>query len=157
MGTVKPIPFVTAKNSMTENSEAAPHLSRKGAIAVAAVLDIAMNGSDRPVSAKALASRHGLAPRHLEPLLQALVHAGMLRGVRGPKGGYAIAREHCDITAEEIIRVAAATEANQRSIVRSPLLINVILPVIAQADQAYAETLLRFNLDDLVRLAGNML
>ena len=38
--------------------------------------------------AKALAERHKLPPRHLEPVLQALVHAGVLKGVRGPRGGY---------------------------------------------------------------------
>ncbi len=124
---------------------------------MAAVLDIAMHGRDQPVSAKALAARHGLAPRHLEPLLQALVHAGMLRGIRGPKGGYAIARDRREITAGEIIRVAAAAETNGRSMARSPLLINVILPIIAQADKAYAETLVRVSLEDLVRLAGTML
>ena len=46
-----------------------------------------------PVAAKALAARHKLPPRHLETLLQALVHARILKGVRGPRGGYELARE----------------------------------------------------------------
>ena len=53
-------------------------LPRKGLLAIAAVVDVALNGRDRPVSAKALAARHGLPPRHLEPVLQALVHDGIL-------------------------------------------------------------------------------
>ena len=63
----------------------------------------------RPVSAKALAARHGLPPRHLEPVLQALVHEGILRGIRGPRGGYELGREQRRITAAEILRAAGTS------------------------------------------------
>jgi Iron-dependent Transcriptional regulator len=56
-------------------------------------LTVALNGRERVVSAAALAVRHGLPPRHLEPVLQTLVHHGVLPGVRGPHGGYTLARE----------------------------------------------------------------
>lgn len=46
-----------------------PLLSRKGILAIAAVIDVALNSKGRPVSAKALAGRHKLPPRHLEPVL----------------------------------------------------------------------------------------
>jgi len=71
-----------------------PLMSRKGILAIAAVIDVAINARSQPVSAKALAARHKLPPRHLEPVLQALVREGILRGVRGPHGGYELAREH---------------------------------------------------------------
>ena len=61
-----------------------PLLPRKGVLAIAAVIDIALHARGRPVAAKALASRHRLPPRHLEPVLQALVRHGILKGVRGP-------------------------------------------------------------------------
>jgi len=48
-------------------------LPRKRILAIAAVIDIALQGRSGPVAAKALASRHRLPPRHLEPVLQALV------------------------------------------------------------------------------------
>lgn len=83
-----------------------PLVSRKGILAIAAVIDIAINSRVRPVSAKALAARHRLAPRHLEPVLQALVHFGILKGIRGPHGGYALAREDCATSAEDILRAA---------------------------------------------------
>ncbi|HZL61924.1 MAG TPA: hypothetical protein VFC32_06455 [Pseudolabrys sp.] len=50
-----------------------PLVSRKGILAIAAVIDVAINARSRPVSAKALAVRHKLPSRHLEPVLQALV------------------------------------------------------------------------------------
>jgi len=68
-------------------------LPRKGILIITAVVDIAINARNRPVAAKALAARHRLPPRHLEPVLQALVREGILKGVRGPRGGYELARE----------------------------------------------------------------
>ena len=49
-----------------------PLLPSKGALAIAAVIDIALNGRGRPVAAGPLARRHRLPPRHLEPMLQVL-------------------------------------------------------------------------------------
>src|SRR5262249_33835933 len=53
-----------------------------------------------------VAARHHLPPRHLEPVLQALVREGILKGVRGPHGGYKLAREARRITAQDILRAA---------------------------------------------------
>src|SRR5918992_5689452 len=89
-------------------------LPRKGILAIAAVLDIAINARGRPVAAKSLANRHRLPPRHLEPVLQALVREGILRGVRGPRGGYELAREQNRISANDILQAAGSTdEPNQ--------------------------------------------
>ena len=59
--------------------------------------------------------RHKLPPRHLEPVLQALVHDGILKGVRGPHGGYELARERKRITAEDILRAAGNAEEASES------------------------------------------
>ena len=58
-------------------------MSRKGLLAVTAVLDVALYADHQPVGARALAHRHQLPPRHLEPVLQALVRHGVLKGIRG--------------------------------------------------------------------------
>src|SRR5579863_3575076 len=81
-------------------------LSRRSVLAIAAVVDIALHSRASPVAAKALAARHKLPPRHLETLLQGLVHAKILKGVRGPRGGYELARERRRISAGEIVRTA---------------------------------------------------
>ena len=131
-----------------------PLMSRKGILAIAAVVDIALNSEARPVSAKALASRHGLPPRHLEPVLQALVHEGILRGVRGPRGGYELGRDTENITANQILRVAGSVEEPTRSDVpESPLVGDVVLPALAQAEQAFAAALSTIHLDELVSKA----
>src|SRR6476469_6296730 len=87
-----------------------PLMSRKGLLALAAVIDVAINARARPVSAKALAARHKLPPRHLEPVLQALVRDGILKGIRGPHGGYEIASVQSKITVEDILRAASSGE-----------------------------------------------
>jgi Rrf2 family iron-sulfur cluster assembly transcriptional regulator len=125
-------------------------LPRKGLLAIAAVVDVALNSRDRPVSAKVLAARHGLPPRHLEPVLQALVHDGILRGVRGPHGGYALARERGRIGIDEIVR-AAATVRDEEGGIASPLIADVVSPAVAEAERAFSGALSRINVDDLAR------
>jgi Rrf2 family protein len=129
-------------------------LSRKGLLAIAAVIDVALHGLGRPVSAKALAARHNLPSRHLEPVLQALVRFGILKGIRGPRGGYELARERRRITADDILRAAGTIEeANGASNVGSELLDQVVLPAVGQAEKAFSSALNRINLDELVRRA----
>ena len=131
-----------------------PLLSRKGILAIAAVIDVALNSGTRPVSAKALASRHGLPPRHLEPVLQALVHEGILRGVRGPRGGYELGRNQDEISANEILRAAGTVDEGFGSQLQgSPLVVTVVIPALAQAERAFAATLGGISLNDLVKRA----
>ncbi len=74
-------------------------LSRRSVLAIAAVVDVALHSRSEPVAAKALAARHKLPPRHLETLLQGLVHAKILKGVRGPqrrlRAGARASAHHC--------------------------------------------------------------
>src|SRR6201998_1763476 len=107
-----------------------PLLPRKGVLAIAAVIDVAIQEQGQPVSAKALAARHGLPPRHLEPVLQALVRDGILKGTRGPRVGYALAREGGRITAEDILRAAGTVDdGGEQDQSTSTLLDNVVMPV----------------------------
>jgi Rrf2 family protein len=129
-------------------------LSRKSLLAIAAVIDVALNGRGRPVSAKALAERHALPARHLEPVLQALVRVGILRGIRGPHGGYELGRERRRITADDILRAAGQIEsADDLAMANSTLLSEVVIPAVGQAEQAFSASLSRISLDDLVQRA----
>jgi Rrf2 family protein len=130
-----------------------PLLPRKGVLAIAAVIDVAMRGRAHPISAKALAVRHGLPPRHLEPVLQALVRDGILKGVRGPRGGYALARERKEVTADDILRAAATVEAGDTPHQGSELLNRVVLPALAKAEEACCVALSRINVEDMARSA----
>jgi Rrf2 family protein len=126
-------------------------MSRKGLLAIAAVIDVAINARARPVSAKALAARHRLPPRHLEPVLQALVRDGILKGIRGPHGGYELGRERSRITANDILR-AAITAEDPDAVRPGSILVNeVIGPVLAETERTVSVALGRINIDDMVR------
>ena len=128
-------------------------LSRKGLLAIAAVTDVAVYSRGRPVSAKVLAARHALPSRHLEPVLQALVREGILKGIRGPHGGYQLARDRRRITADEILRAARGMENPEEAAADSSLLNNVVVPAVAQAERAFAVALGRINVEALARRA----
>ena len=131
-----------------------PLVSRKGILAIAAVIDVAINAHMRPVSAKALAARHKLPPRHLEPVLQALVRDGILRGVRGPHGGYELAREHQRISAEDILRAAGAAEdVNEPPLPSSALVKDVVKPALAEAESIFSTALARISVEDMTKQA----
>jgi Rrf2 family transcriptional regulator, iron-sulfur cluster assembly transcription factor len=126
-------------------------LPRKGLLAIAAVIDVALHARGHPVAAKALASRHRLPPRHLEPVLQALVRQGVLKGVRGPRGGYELAREPRRITAHDILRAIGTIEgAGDGTSARSALLAEVVMPALAQAEGVFSGALGHINIEDLV-------
>src|SRR5437763_11851942 len=120
-------------------------LSRKGLLAIAAVIDVALHGRGRPVSAKTLAARHSLPARHLESVLQSLVRVGILKGIRGPHGGYELARERRGVTANDILRAAGTVhEAGEEP--NSELVTTVVLPVLSAAEQEFGQALSRINL-----------
>ncbi len=130
-----------------------PLLPRKGVLAIAAVIDLAMQAQGQPVSAKMLAARHGLPPRHLEPVLQALVRCGVLRGIRGPRGGYELARDRHRVTANDILRAAGTVDEADQEPNGSDLLTRIVLPAMAHAEQEFGTALARISLEDLAREA----
>ncbi len=94
-------------------------LSKKLLFAIEAVLDIAYNAGTLPVQSTEITGRQGIPRRYLEPVLQQLVRAGILTGVRGPRGGYRLARERRRITVGEIVRVVLALERSEDPVAQS--------------------------------------
>lgn len=79
----------------------------KTMLAVEAVTDIAFVGAGQPVQAKDIAERQAVPPRFLEPVMQQLVRECVLRSVRGPRGGYTLARDQGEISVGDIVRVVS--------------------------------------------------
>ena len=130
-------------------------LPRKGLLAIAAVVDVALQRDGRPISAKTLVTRHGLPARHLESVLQSLVRGGILKGIRGPHGGYELARERSGITANDILCAAETVGAFEEE-PNSELVAKVVLPVLSAAGQEFGQALSRISLDDLVDRAASI-
>ena len=126
-----------------------PLLPRKGILAITAVIEIAAHARGAPLSAKTLAARYGLPLRHFEPVLQALVRQGILKGVRGPGAGCSLARERRRISAEDILHAAGSTDEEIR-LVRTRLLDEIVLPALGQAEQAFAAALAGIDVEELI-------
>lgn len=122
-------------------------LPRPALFAVMATLDVAIHARGRPVSSKELAARHDLPPRRLETLLQALVRAGILRSLRGPAGGYELARERRRLSVGEIVRVALRAE--EESEPAPALLAGVLEPLVAEAVESALSRLDDITIEDL--------
>lgn len=126
-------------------------LSRRSLLAIAAVVDIALHSRSSPVAAKALAARHKLPPRHLETLLQGLVHAKILKGVRGPRGGYELARERRRISVGEIVRTSVSLSTADPDDVgsRSKLLERIVEPSVRKAGDTFLVNLDAITVEQL--------
>lgn len=79
-------------------------ISTKGRYGLRAMLDMAARQDEGPVAIQNIAQRQGLSYRYLEQLMYSLKKAGMVKSVRGPMGGYVLAKKSSDITVGEIIR-----------------------------------------------------
>jgi Rrf2 family protein len=84
------------------------------ALRAVAELAAAAGGSDRPVTADALAQAQGIPPKFLESILLQLRRGGIVNAQRGPEGGYWLARPATDISLADVIRVIDGPLANVR-------------------------------------------
>lgn len=78
-------------------------LSTKGRYAVTAMLELALHENERPVTLAEISQCQGISLSYLEQLFAKLRRRGLVEGVRGPGGGYRLARPAADITVAEII------------------------------------------------------
>jgi Rrf2 family iron-sulfur cluster assembly transcriptional regulator len=78
-------------------------LSTKSRYAVTAMLDLALNGSQGPVTLADISENQSISLSYLEQLFAALRAKGLVRGVRGPGGGYYLGREADTISIADII------------------------------------------------------
>ena len=85
-------------------------LTKKLLFAIEAVLDIAYNGGQAPVRSSTITERQRIPRRYLEPVLQQLVRHRILLGIRGPSGGYRLARDRGRITLGDIVRTVRGLE-----------------------------------------------
>ncbi|MCB5191637.1 Fe-S cluster assembly transcriptional regulator IscR [Methylobacillus arboreus] len=78
-------------------------LTTKGRFAVTAMLDLALNEEEKPVTLAGISERQGISLSYLEQLFSRLRRNGLVKSVRGPGGGYRLAKSHNDISVSDII------------------------------------------------------
>jgi Rrf2 family protein len=130
-------------------------LSRKTLLALEAVIDIAFNARPEPVQAKEITARQGVPQRYLEQVMQQLVRAGILRGVRGPRGGYRLAKERRRISVGDIVRAAESLEEEngEDTTPRSELGVHIVTPFIQSLQGDIMAKLDSITIEDLCQRA----
>jgi Rrf2 family iron-sulfur cluster assembly transcriptional regulator len=78
-------------------------LTTKGRFAVTAMIDVALHGSDAPVTLAAVSDRQKISLSYLEQLFGKLRRHGLVDSVRGPGGGYNLARAAAEVSVADII------------------------------------------------------
>ena len=93
-----------------------------------------------------------MRPRYLEPMLRMLVHNGVLKSVRGPAGGYMLARDPGQITAADIL-LAISVEEDSKGLARSAVSNQVASSTMAQAEELLLKQFARIRVEDLMHTA----
>ena len=80
-------------------------LSTKGRYGVKAMVDLAINYGEEPVSIKSISERQNISEYYLEQLFSSLRKAKLIKSIRGAQGGYILNRSPEEINIHEIIEV----------------------------------------------------
>jgi Rrf2 family cysteine metabolism transcriptional repressor len=86
-------------------------LSTKGRYAARALLDLALHYGEGPVRVKDISRRQELSDRYLEQILSLVKAAGFVRVVRGPRGGFTLAKPPEQIRLIDIVAVVEGSTA----------------------------------------------
>ena len=127
-------------------------LSNKIMYSIEAVVDIAYYSNGQPVQSQRISSRQRTPGRYLEQSLQKLVKANILTGVRGPRGGYQLARERRRISVGEIVCIVTDLEtenAVEINLTDSEISGKVLNPMWGKIQNTILEQLDKITIEDL--------
>lgn len=117
--------------------------------AIEAVVYIACHPGTIPVRSKDICAQQKVTLRYLEHMLQRLVHADILKGVRGPKGGYLLASDRRKITLSQIYNAIVDDDGPMDEQESSLLHTVVVMPVEKQMYETLGKTLESITIQDL--------
>ena len=133
-------------------------ISKKMLFAIEAVLDIAFHAGPEPVQSREITRRQGIPQRYLEQALQHLVRDDILVGVRGPRGGYRLARERRRINLGDIVRSVRKMETGEDPLLTetgSDLGQKVVRPLWGTIQDQVMTQLDAMSIDDLCNQAND--
>ncbi|MBF0460945.1 MAG: Rrf2 family transcriptional regulator [Magnetococcales bacterium] len=133
--------------------------SKKLLYAIEAVVDIAYNSAGEPVQIRDVTNRQGVPQRYLEQVMQRLVREGVLKGIRGPKGGYLLAKERSKICVGDIARVVMEMNSDEpptepeEPVAAGPIGQQVIQPLWLEFQQEILRMMDNITVEDLTARA----
>jgi len=123
------------------------------------MLDLALNYENGVVSVKEIAARQQVSPKYLEHLLASLRSAGLVRTVRGARGGHTLTRHPDQISLREIYDVFEGTQGFVECTTRPEICHRldgcVTREIWAELHDASMEILESTTLEGLARRARN--
>lgn len=79
-------------------------ITTKGRYAVRAIVCLTYQSRGNPVTMREIAKKERISQKYLHQIFQKLRHANIVKSIRGPGGGFVLARHPSRITIGEIIR-----------------------------------------------------
>lgn len=86
-------------------------LTTKSRYGTRLILDLALHAQTDPVRLSEISRRQSISLKYLEKLIRMLKKAGFVKSMRGPYGGYMLAKPAEDISVGDIVRVLEGTDA----------------------------------------------
>lgn len=130
-------------------------VSRRTTYGIMAVIDLAMNGKDVPVQARAIAKRQAIPIKFLEQVLHSLKKAGLIDSLRGAQGGYLLLKEPSALSVADILEVLDGPvrhhavhqdSAFNRNLPKQELLLGDVWKQVAEAEH---DVLHRITINEL--------
>ena len=81
------------------------NLSSRSRYGIRALIDLAVNARESCVQLGDIAVRNDISVKYLEQIFMALRKGGMIRSIKGPQGGYLLAKEPAEIYLSDVIRL----------------------------------------------------
>ncbi len=79
-------------------------ISTKSRYGLRAVFDIAYHSAGLSTQVKDISARQDISPRYIEQIFQKLKRAGIIKSIRGPAGGYYLAKKFDEISVGDVVR-----------------------------------------------------
>ena len=130
-------------------------VSRRATYGIMAVIDLAMNGTDVPVQARAIAKRQTIPIKFLEQVLHSLKKAGLIDSLRGVQGGYLLLKEPSALSVADILEALDGPVLHQtvhrdsafdRQLPKQELLLEHVWKQVAEAEH---DVLHRITINEL--------
>jgi len=90
-------------------------LSTKSRYAVSSLMELAISGQNKPITLSELATKQGISLSYAEQLFAGLREHKLVKGTRGPGGGFILARKPESISIAEIIEAVYERGSNRSS------------------------------------------
>jgi Rrf2 family iron-sulfur cluster assembly transcriptional regulator len=131
-------------------------LSKKTIFALETVLDIACHEGGNPARSGDINKRQGIPKRYLESVLQELVRSGVLKGIRGPRGGYRVGRGPKEITLADIDEAVERTQIRPTIADAQPISRlgqEIVMPMLTDLSSRWTQQLQNISIETLTKEA----